>query len=429
MTQLTRRHPTCRSLWFWMFIAGLGIGPTFVGLHDRRPERRAVQQARRRDQQPDVLPPDRRLGRARHRRHASSARACSRSCRGQLTAAGRAAAGRQPVQPAPGRGVDFDNLDRRRRRPGQPILALVPAAFRPPSQPLIPAIVDGHPRGLQHRRRLGLLARRGQRRSWRPSPPWPSRRSRSARRTGEAPGSAGAPAPATAARRSTGRPRPTDLAPPLVRRPRWSATGAVVRFRRYDADDDRRDPRPFPPHLQAPGHGTDAPFEAVARRRRAAAGVDAAGHARRSRRPARPHAERDRRDRRPLPAHERAAVDRRARRLRRRLPAARGPVRPAHRRRRSRCRRPAASTPTAATTRPGRRPAASRRSTPRQEGRGAPADPRPAIPLLPACGSSTAGSRSRSRAPGAGDRRRRASAELVLGRVAALGAVVARRPG
>ena len=42
--------------------------PDAVGIHDHRPERGAVREARRRDQQPDLLPPDRWVGRARHRR-------------------------------------------------------------------------------------------------------------------------------------------------------------------------------------------------------------------------------------------------------------------------------------------------------------------------------------------------------------------------
>ena len=98
---------------------------------------------------------------------------------------------------------------------------------------------------------------------------------------------------------------------------------------------------------------------------------------------ARPHGQGHLRDRRPLPAHERAAVDRRARRLHRRLPAPRGPVRP-------RERRPGADADDR-RPRPGRRlppdlvagrPRSQGRSA-RQEGRGASADPGPPVPLLP----------------------------------------------
>ncbi len=42
--------------------------PDVLGAHDRHPERRAVPAARRRDVEPDVLPPDRRHDRARLRR-------------------------------------------------------------------------------------------------------------------------------------------------------------------------------------------------------------------------------------------------------------------------------------------------------------------------------------------------------------------------
>ena len=68
MTQLTADTPV-PIVWLWMFITGLGVGPTLRGVHARRPERRAVQHARRRDVEPDVLPPDRRLGRPGHRRN------------------------------------------------------------------------------------------------------------------------------------------------------------------------------------------------------------------------------------------------------------------------------------------------------------------------------------------------------------------------
>ena len=46
-----------------------GHRPDAVGVHDRRPERRAVPAARRGHEQPDVLPPDRRVGRPGHRGH------------------------------------------------------------------------------------------------------------------------------------------------------------------------------------------------------------------------------------------------------------------------------------------------------------------------------------------------------------------------
>ena len=139
---------------------------------------------------------------------------------------------------------------------------------------------------------------------------------------------------------------------------------------------------PFPPRLQAPGTA-DAAVRADARGRRAAAGRHAPGHLGRPGPPARAHGQGRLRDRRPLPAHERAAVDRRARRLHRRLSAARGPVRPGQRRpgpdaddRRPRPGRRLPPDLVAGRPRPEGRPA-------RQEGRGAPADPGPPVPLLP----------------------------------------------
>ena len=52
--------------------------PDAVGVHDRHPERRALRPPRRRDRQPDLLPPDRRLGRPRRSWARSSPRASPR---------------------------------------------------------------------------------------------------------------------------------------------------------------------------------------------------------------------------------------------------------------------------------------------------------------------------------------------------------------
>ena len=88
MTQLTKDTPV-PIVWPWMFIAGLGVGPTFSVPDDRHPERRAVPGARRRDLEPHVLPPDRRHDRPGVRRARSSARpsrtSSARRCRPQAS--------------------------------------------------------------------------------------------------------------------------------------------------------------------------------------------------------------------------------------------------------------------------------------------------------------------------------------------------------
>ena len=68
MTQLTRDHAADDRLVLDVPRRSR-CGPDVRGLHDRRPERRAVPRARRRDHEPDLLPPDRRHGRAGDRRH------------------------------------------------------------------------------------------------------------------------------------------------------------------------------------------------------------------------------------------------------------------------------------------------------------------------------------------------------------------------
>ena len=183
------------------------------------------------------------------------------------------------------------------------------------------------------------------------SPPWRSRRSRSGPRTRlRSRPRATAPAPLPSSKRRAGLRRhgrpSTDLRSSSHATAPVDPTGAVVRPPQVAFEP--MDPRPatFPPDLAALG-SADAVVRGRARPGGAARRHDAARQSRRARHPARQHARRDRRHRRPLPAHERAAVDRRARRLRRRLSAPRGPVRPVDRRDRSRCRRPAASMPTA----------------------------------------------------------------------------------
>ena len=67
MTQLDQDTPV-PVVWLWMFIAGLGVGPTFSVLTIVIQNAVPFQRARRRDLEPDVLPPDRRHGRPRVRR-------------------------------------------------------------------------------------------------------------------------------------------------------------------------------------------------------------------------------------------------------------------------------------------------------------------------------------------------------------------------
>ena len=223
---------------------------------------------------------------------------------------------------------------------GAAILAAIPAQFQAAVAPFIDADRRGHPRGVQPRDRPDLLARRG-------------RRDRGARiaavaikeiplRTSNA---APVPAQADGGRRRPGTPSPAGTlgriddrltrAPPHARRPGGLPAGSFhVRALRLRRDDRPDAPAPFPPRLRAlrRRHRRDAVRGASSTVADLPPGAMRRVTPRRPRHPARPHAGRDRRDRRPLPAHERAAVDRRARRLRRRLSAPRGPVRPVLRR-------------------------------------------------------------------------------------------------
>ena len=229
MTQLTKDTPL-PVVWLWMFIAGLGVGPTFSVLDDRRPERGAVQAARRRDVEPDVLPPDRRHGRARLRGH-DLRDVASRSKLGpQMSAAG------VPPQVVAGFGqatssgsLDFNNLTGVGDL-GAAILAAVPAAVQAAIQPFIDpdrggihgafslAIAQTFWLGVGRRRsRPSLAAFAIKEIPLRTSneAPVPRRRSRGAGRRRRKPEPVSAD---TAARRLT-------FAPPLTRRPRWTPPG------------------------------------------------------------------------------------------------------------------------------------------------------------------------------------------------------------
>ena len=198
------------------------------------------------------------------------------------------------------------------------------------------------------------------------------------------------------------------LAPPPGPRPRRIA--GVSAFPRVRSAAMTTTRRPAPPTFR-PGSARSAPTAPAVRARCSPSRTCPPGAMRRvtrrrARRPARPHARGHRRGRRSLPAHER-------RRCRSATLDGCVVACPLHEGRFDLCTGEPVQMPTtggldpdgvlppdlvAGRPRPEGRPA-------RQEGRGAPADPRPPVPLLPASGSWTAGSRSRSRlSRGASDR-------------------------
>ena len=323
------------------------------------------------DQQPDLLPPDRRLGRPGHRRHDLRHRASSRSCprparrrrgrrrrpsaqfasaagdrRASTTSSASAATSAQQILagvPEPsGPRCSRSSRHDRRRASTEAFTIGVAATFQI-------GVVDDGPRALA----LALFLEEIPLRT-------PHRRG---------PGAA-APATRTAAPgRPTGSPPPSDLAPPL------DSTAPVVRHRGRRSCPRRtiaamdRDRRALPAHLQALGTA-DAPFERAARRRRPARPARCAGSpvaTSTSCSPTRPTGIVATDDRCPHMSAPLSIGD--ARRLRRGLPAARGPVRPGQRRpgpdaddRRPRSRRPLSPDVVAGRarrrrpTRPARRP-------------------------------------------------------------------------
>ena len=142
MTQLTKDTPVA-IVWLWMFIAGLGVGPTFsvptIVIQNAVP----FHAARRGDLEPDVLPPDRRHDRARVRRARSSGRRSRSSSVPQMSAAG------VPPQVVDGfaQASASGSLDLSQLTGvgdmGQAILANDPARVPGRVEPFIPQIVDG----------------------------------------------------------------------------------------------------------------------------------------------------------------------------------------------------------------------------------------------------------------------------------------------
>ena len=185
MTQLTKDTPV-PIVWLWMFIAGLGVGPTFSVLTIVIQNAVPFQRARRRDVEPDVLPPDRRHDRPRLRRARSSARrsrsSSSRRWR-RRACRRRSLAGLRPGERE--RQLDFSSLTGVGDL-GAAILAACRRSSRRSIAPVIRHDRRGHPRGVQPRDRPDVLARRGRRGRRGSSRPSRSRRSRSAT-TNEAP--------------------------------------------------------------------------------------------------------------------------------------------------------------------------------------------------------------------------------------------------
>ena len=206
MTQLTKDTPL-PIVWSWMFLAGLGVGPTFsvftIVIQNAVP----VPPARCGDVEPHVLPPDRRLDRAGVRRHdlrhdvpGRPRPADGRGRRATQVVAGfqqAVASGRRRLQSA----------DRRRRYRRHDPRRQLPAA-----RPGGAGHRSGHPRRVQPGRRPDFLARRHRvdRRGTRGA--WRSRSCRSALRTQRRArtGGAGASAHERAGSR-LGRPRPPPL--------------------------------------------------------------------------------------------------------------------------------------------------------------------------------------------------------------------------
>ena len=333
MTQLTATR-RCRCVWLWMFIAGLGRRPDLLRLHHRHPERRAVPPARRGDVEPDLLPPDRRLDRPGVRRHdlrddvPGGARPADggrrRPADRRRTASRGGPGGRcRPQRQLTGVGDLGATILRRgsRRR------------WRRSAIPTRSSTASTRPSASRPPRRSGSASSA---RSPRPSRRSRSRRSRSAR-TNEAPvptRTAADTAGASDERRPGQRPAPRPATDPRLR-PRLDdpgPAGVVV----YPEGTTLRDHGPCDSLRSR--HASSAPGVATRRRSRTCwpsttcRRHDAARLGRRARRAPGPHGRRDRGDRGPLSAHERAAVRRRARRLHRRLPAPRGPFRPALRR-------------------------------------------------------------------------------------------------
>ena len=316
---------------------------------------------------------------------------------------------------------------------GAAILAAVPAAVQAVVEPFITQIVDRHPRGVQPGDRPDVLDRRG-RRGHRGDRRGDDERARASDVDGRR-------RPAQPHRRPTratpSRPPPALTAATDLRSSSFDGPGGSHRgrrsFRRLRCDDHGPQTGDVPAAPPRARHDR-GPVRGRPRRRGPPGRGDAPDIAWRPRHPARPYAGRDRRHRRSLPAHERAAVDRRARRLRRRLPAPRGPLRPVHRRdrpdaddRRPRRRRDLPPDLVAGRSRLEGRPS-------RQEGRGAPASPGSDGSATTRSGSRRAGSRSPSRATeprdGAGPRRDQpgaAAAEAFTRSTTSSGSSVTRR--
>ena len=272
-------------VWLWMFLAGLGVGPTFSVLTIVIQNAVPFRAARRGDLEPDVLPADRRYGLARvrghHLRHVVPGRARAAAQRG------RRARPADPGDAARRGGSTSGQLT------GVGDLAATPRQGRPARVPAVHRRTSsrastGHSASRPPRRSGSVSSARSSLRS----PQWRSRRSRSARRTRRRSRPRRSPrAPrrrASPNRLRQHRCRRLTLAPPLARRPRWTRPGSsFIRGSsiRGHGPEARSIPRP-PPGARY-DRDPDPGVRGRPRRRRAAAGCHAPGEPRRSRHPAR----------------------------------------------------------------------------------------------------------------------------------------------
>ena len=361
--------------------------PDVLGLHHRHPERGAVPPARRGHVQPDVLPPDRRHDRARLRGHDLRHVVPGAARPVQMLAAGVPAAGRWTGFGQGGSGRVRPEPAHRRRRPraGHPgRVPRVPGGSRRSSSQLVEGIHAAFSLATAQTFWLGVAGSIVAVVAAVAIKEIPLRATNDAPVPTDAGRPPGLPRAHAVRHEPRPAPTPTDRPPsPLLHPARPDAfRGGRASIPDMPTHSPPRSRRAcWPPASTETTRTSEAVLDASAT---CPPGTHAAGHASATSTCSSPTRPRHRRDRRSLPAHGRAAVDRRARRLHRRLPAPRGPVRP-------RAAAIPAQMPTTggldpdgvyhptwspAGARPQGRPAG-------QEGRGPPADPGPPLPLLP----------------------------------------------
>ena len=258
MTQLTKDTPV-PVVWLWMFIAGLGVGPTFsvptIVIQNAVPFRELGVAT-------SNLTFFRQIGGTISLAFVGTIFATSfkDNLIPQMSAAGVPQQVTDGFTQASANG-SFDTSSLTGVGDlGAAILKAIPRRVPGGGPAVRRRHGRGHPRGIQPRDRPDVLARRGRRDHRRQSPPWRSRRSRSGRRTrrrSRPPPSAPTPGPvpdgsAEAVSASADRP-PTDLRSSSRSTAPVDPTGVVVRPRRvaFEAMDPR--PAPFPATLRALG--------------------------------------------------------------------------------------------------------------------------------------------------------------------------------